>query len=157
MTHLVLAGVDPDDPRRFWILGIVAYTLGCMRRPIAILMLLIFGSFLGAPLLAISSNPQNNLPACCGRNGKHHCMMRVMEGDSGTTQASALPEKCPFFPHTWQVTRVQKHFIAPDVAGTIYAALQSHPACHVQSEAQRRISFDRSRQKRGPPAAAVVG
>jgi len=141
---------------RLWISGIVAYTLGYMRRTIAVFMLLIFGSFLSAPLLVASSNPSNNLPACCRRTGKHHCMMRLIEDDSGTTQVSAPPEKCPFFPQTWQETQVQKHFIAPDVAESIYAALQSHPACHVQSDAQQRISFDRSRQKRGPPAALVA-
>jgi hypothetical protein len=126
-----------------------------MRRTIAVFMLLIFGLFLSVPLLAASSNPSNNRPACCRRDGKHQCMMQ-MEGDPGTTQASAPPEKCPFSPHAWQVTQVQNHVIAPGVAGAIYAALQSHPACHLQSETQRRISFDRSRQKRGPPADVVA-
>jgi hypothetical protein len=122
-----------------------------MRSPIAILMLLIFRSFLGVPLLAISSNSQNDLPACCRRNGTHHCMLRMLEGNPGTRQASALPDKCPFFPHAWQVTPVQHRAIAPSPVGAFYASLQSHPACHAQSEAQCRISFDRSRQKRGPP------
>jgi hypothetical protein len=127
-----------------------------MRRTVAIFLLLIFGSFLSAPLLAASSNPSSNLPACCRRNGKHQCMMRMMEDDLGTRQVSAPPEKCPLFPHTLPVTRVQNHVIASGVAGAIYAALQSHPACQAQSEAQQRISFDRSRQKRGPPAALVA-
>jgi hypothetical protein len=128
-----------------------------MRRTIAVFMLLIFGSFLGAPLLATSnSNLQNDLPACCRRNGSHHCVTRMMEGDPGSRQVSAPPERCPFFPHIWQLTPVQNPAIAPSPAGAFYAALQSHPACHTQSEAQRRISFDRSRQKRGPPAAALA-
>ena len=129
--------------------------LGYMRRTIAVFMLLIFGLFLGAPLLA-SSNPQNDLPACCRRNGSHHCVTRMMEGDPGSRQVSAPAEKCPFFPHIGQLTQVRNLAIAPSPAGTFYAALESHPACHTQSEAQRRISFDRSRQKRGPPAAALA-
>jgi hypothetical protein len=129
--------------------------LGYMRRPIAVFLLLIFGSFLGAPLLA-TSNLQNDLPACCRRNGSHHCVTRMMEGDRGSRQVSAPAEKCPFFPHIGQLTQVQNPAIAPSPAGAFYAALESHPACHTQSEAQRRISFDRSRQKRGPPAAALA-
>jgi len=127
-----------------------------MRRAIAMFMLLLFGSFVGAPLFAAVYGSQNGLAACCKRDGKHHCMMQMMEGDPGTTQVSAPPEKCPFFPHTWQVTQVHSPSLAPSPAGAFYAAVQSHPACHAQSEAQRRISFDRSRQKRGPPAALVI-
>jgi hypothetical protein len=139
---------------KFWIFSLVAYTLGYMRRAIAILMLLIFGSFLGAPLLATTNSiEQNNLPACCRRNGSHHCVTGMTEGDPGTTQVSAPPEKCPMFPHTGQMTPVKNSAIAPSSTGVFYACLQSHPACHAQSEAHRRISFDRSRQKRGPPAA----
>ena len=118
------------------------------------LLVLIFGSFLSAPFLAASLNPQDDLLACCKRNGKHRCLMRMMENDPGSTQVSAPPEKCPLFLHAWSVTRVQNHCIGRGRA--IYAELQSHPACHTQSEVQRRISFDRSHQKRGPPAARVA-
>ena len=142
---------------KFWIFSLVEYTLGYMRRAIAILMLLISGSFLGAPLLATSNSiEQNNLPACCRRNGSHHCVTRMIKGDPGTTQISAPPEKCPMFPHTGQMTPVKNSAIAPSVTGAFYACVQSHPACHMQSEAQRRISFGRSRQKRGPPAAIEI-
>jgi len=37
--------------------------------------------------------------------------------------------------------------------GQIYfSELASHPAIHAQAAAQLRVSFDRSRQKRGPPS-----
>jgi hypothetical protein len=142
---------------RLWILGVVAYTLASMRRAIAIFLLLIFGSFLSAPSLAASSDPYGNLPACCRRNGKHHCMMRMMQSDPKAEQVSAPPQKCPFFPHTRLVIQVRSHALTPRPPVACYAALQSHPACHAQSEAQRCIAFDRSCQKRGPPAAVVVG
>jgi len=127
-----------------------------MRRTIAMFMLLLFGSFLSAPLFAASYNPQNDLPACCKRNGKHHCMVPMVQAVPGTTQVSAPPEKCPFYPHTRMMIVVQNHAMAPGPAGAFYAALQSHPACYAQSEAHQRISFDRSRQKRGPPAVIVL-
>jgi hypothetical protein len=130
-----------------------AHTLGCMRRTIAMFMLLLFGAFLCVPLFAASYDSQNELPACCKRNGKHRCMSRMMQVAPGTTQVSAPPEKCPLFPQTRMMIVVQDHAVAPSPSGAYYAALQSHPACHSQLEAQKRISFDRSRQKRGPPAA----
>jgi hypothetical protein len=35
--------------------------------------------------------------------------------------------------------------------GAIFAELVSHPSIHRQTEAKYRVSFSRSRQKRGPP------
>jgi hypothetical protein len=141
-----------------------------MRRILSILLLLVLGFGPDTPATALASGlisgmasgwsgkvDESSLPACCRRNGKHHCaMIQMMEDDPGTTQASAPSEKCPFFPHTWQATQVENHFIAPGVAGVVHVALQSQPACHAQIEAQLRISFDRSRQKRGPPATTVA-
>ncbi len=121
-----------------------------MRRLIALLMMAVFGSFLCAPLLAASSDPQSMLPACCRANGKHHCMMRMREGEPAGVRIAA-PQTCPLFPKWRPMQVLQQHAAQPGPA-TFYAALQSHPACHAQTEAQRRISFDRSRQKRGPPA-----
>ena len=71
-------------------------------------------------------------------------------------QVSSSPEQCPFFPHAVLMVTGQKHFLAPSPAEVFYAALQSHPACYAQDEAHLRISFDRSRQKRGPPVTAIV-
>ncbi|SRR5216683_5210395 len=125
-----------------------------MRRFVAILLLLTFCSFLSAPLLAASSDPYSNLPACCRKDGKHHCMMRMMmKRDQTGTQVSNMPEKCPLFPKTMLAITVQGHLFVLPTSGTFYAALRSHPACYAQTEAHYRISFDRSRQKRGPPVA----
>lgn len=120
------------------------------------MMLLLFGSFLSAPLFAASYDAQSDLPACCRRAGKHHCMLRTRQVDPGATQVSAAQETCPFCPQARMMSVVQNHGIAPSPAGVFYAALQSHPACHAQLEARQRISFDRSRQKRGPPTATVI-
>lgn len=146
----------PRFSGKFCVFVVVEYTLRYMRRSIAVLMILTFGSFLAAPLLGLSSDPQSNLPACCRRNGKHHCMMWMMERELGTKQVSVYPAKCPCFPHPWRFTQSQNHATTPSSALIFYAALQSHPACHAQSEVQRRISFDRSRQKRGPPSPVIA-
>jgi hypothetical protein len=126
-----------------------------MWRATAVFLLLVFGSFVTAPLLAASSDPDSDLPACCRRLGMHHCAMRMLPTDPSTRQVSAVPEKCPMFPRAAVVIRTQDHSLAPGAAAAFFSGLQSHPACHAQTEAQRRISLDRSHQKRGPPAVLV--
>jgi hypothetical protein len=125
-----------------------------MRRSIALFMILVFGSFVSAPLIAASSDPLSQLPTCCRVNGKHHCMMRIMQGDPGGIQISG-PRKCPLFPKWRPMNALHNEATPTSVSVLFYAGLQSHPACHAQAEAQKRISFDRSRQKRGPPAVLV--
>jgi hypothetical protein len=125
----------------------------CMRRFFAIFLLTVFGSFLGAPLLASSSDVESNLPACCRRDGKHHCMMQ-----SGTPAFSfektlaRKGEKCPCFPGAIPGVRCQLH--ALPASARSYAALVSYPACNLRTEACRPISFDRGHHKRGPPVIA---
>jgi len=128
-----------------------------MQRAVAIVMLMIFGSFFVSPLLAAHPDPQSNLPVCCRAKGRHHCMMRMAQGDESTVQVSAVPEKCPYCPQGRITTVIRDHATAPDLAASVYAALRSHPACHAQLEARQRISFDRSRQKRGPPPHSLAG
>ena len=129
--------------------------LSKMRRTVAILLLFAFCSLWSAPLLAASSDPGSNLPICCRRNGKHHCIMRMMMERELSRQpgrhVSAPFEKCPFFPKGLLPATTQGHFVAMPLGGVFYAGLPRHPACTAQVEAQYRISFDRSRQKRGPP------
>ena len=65
-------------------------------------------------------------------------------------------ERCPFFPTSMISTTLQGHTLAMPSSEAFYAALRSHPACSAQIEAYYRISFDRSRQKRGPPALSLL-
>lgn len=128
-----------------------------MRRFISISLLFFFLAPIASPLFA--ANPDEvTLPACCRRDGKHHCMrapaMRFPSiqttGRAPALRPANLREKCPYAPF---LTQAPAHLIfthgEPEAA--IYAGILSHPACHAQTEARLRISFDRSRQKRGPP------
>lgn len=125
-----------------------------MRRFVAILLMLAFGSFLGAPLLA-ASNTTNNLPACCRRGGAHHCMEGMTMADDGAGRRVSAPfEKCPFFPRAVVPVRTQVQ-PASSSHTIFFAGLQSHPACVAQTQARARVSFDRSRQKRGPPSLSL--
>ena len=89
-----------------------------------------------------------SLPACCRRNGKHHCMMYMewMQQRAFRT----IYEKCPYDLAPPAVIAFTRY--APSTPATIFAGILRHPAVVAQTEAQLRVSFDRTRQKRGPPA-----
>jgi len=122
-----------------------------LRRFLSILLMAVIGLPMTAPLFAASSYSASSVPACCRKNGKHHCM-GGMEMNSRTDSKTALhaPEgACPYAP---AVLAMLHHDTFATVTQTvIMTALQSHDAVIAQSESSLRISRDRSRQKRGPP------
>lgn len=120
-----------------------------MRRLLALALLVLFSSSLSGPLLAFSDQAADAVPICCKSGGKHHCMMRVPDR-SAEQQIASVSEKCPCYPRSMAASVGQ--FYASPAGAAIYAQVVSHPASHAQHEAQYRISFDRSRHKRGPPA-----
>jgi hypothetical protein len=67
-------------------------------------------------------------------------------------QAKAIPERCPFSPRALPSAQHAPSSLTP--AAMIFAQIISHPACAAQTLAKRRISQDRSQQKRGPPFLA---
>ena len=123
-----------------------------MRRIIATSLLILFSAPLIAPLLALSRDPDANLPICCRRHGKHHCMMsaEMMQAMLGGTQLRALPMRCPQYPRA--ITFAQHHELSLHSTALLFAEAVSYPALHLQTEARARVSSFCSRQKRGPPA-----
>lgn len=104
---------------------------------------------LSAPLMAAFFASSESLPACCRRNGKHHCMSRVPVAPG--VPAFATPKQgCPYFPQSAPAPHSPDLYSHP--AFTFYAAVVSHPTSHAQTEARSRISLSRSHQKRGPPS-----
>ena len=131
-----------------------------VRRILSILLLVFFGLPVVAPLLAMTTDAEAGLPACCRRNGAHHCSMMNMgtgrhisssPGDSGTPHLAVLTEKCPYTPQA--PATAHPDLLALDPSSAIFAEIVSHPNGVAQTESRRRISQDRSRQKRGPPVA----
>ncbi|MEQ1948674.1 MAG: hypothetical protein ABL995_15905 [Bryobacteraceae bacterium] len=117
-----------------------------MRRALASLLLLLFSLALASPLFA--SDPESNLPACCRRNGKHQCNMRT-GGDSGPgIQAAA----CPLYSLA-RGASAQPNTLALGLSFPTSAILL---LCVCLALCQwmmlLRLSFDRTGQKRGPPA-----
>ena len=92
------------------------------------------------------------LPACCRRDGRHHCALSAEELTQGSGMHT-VTEKCPYTPAAPAVVVLPS--FTPSPAATIFAGLIHHPAISPQTEAQLRVSFDRVRQKRGPPALSA--
>src|ERR1035437_7944916 len=118
-----------------------------MRRSIALSLVLMFGWLLTAPLFAPDS--EQSLPACCRRNGKHHCMMHLTGQPGGKgTGFTSVAEKCPCLPDSIGAVHTAKY--KPEAGQQFYSEVAFHPAYAPQTEAHSRISFLLSHQKRGP-------
>jgi hypothetical protein len=109
-----------------------------------------------APALSTGALGQSTLPACCRRAGQHHCEMSpafraLLQRDlDGSTRIGAQPETCPYRQGSLAAPHLQT---LGAVAGLTYTAFALHePSAAAQAECLRRISFDRARQKRGPPS-----
>jgi hypothetical protein len=132
---------QPTQPWRWYALA--------MRRWFASILLLLTALLPLQPLLA-SAQSDGGLPACCRRNGAHHCMMlqaMMTMADSGT-QSSIRPSPCPL----WKLA-VNPALVA--VAGNA-STLPSQPAIaeNIVVIAPRFlfVSPAQSRSARAPPA-----
>jgi hypothetical protein len=126
-----------------------------VRRILTIAIILVLGLPAVSPLFALTGAADPNLPACCRRDGKHHCM--GMPGMLSATSSSkthatiaTLTERCPYGPHSLPGTPHPDTTL--DASATFFAGILSHACVSPQTESKRRISADRSRQKRGPPS-----
>jgi hypothetical protein len=122
-----------------------------MRRSVAILLALVLNWVLVLP--AFAGSAESNLPTCCRKNGKHHCMMRVQSPSGSGASFVAAGGKCPYFPLSTSATHIEK--FAPGIGQAIFAGIVRHPALSPQTEAGYRASYLRSKQKRGPPSRVL--
>lgn len=125
-----------------------------MRRLLAVTLLLLFGFPLVSPLFALSANSETNLPACCRRDGAHHCHQNMQRTSSSAQSESvfATQAKCPFYPGAATLVRhndAKLHTIA-----TLLVEAANHSAVKAPTYAHARIDLDTAWQKRGPPALA---
>lgn len=129
-----------------------------MRRLLAIMIAVLIGLPAISPLFALSDAGDTSRPACCRRDGKHHCMLMEMETSSPGPQsgmsvkAVTVSERCPYGLKSLPGTSHPDWTL--QTAEAIFAGIVAHPSIAPQTESKRRISADRSRQKRGPPAIA---
>lgn len=117
-----------------------------MQRLLAILILSVVG-ILPVTQAWFTADSAQALPACCRTHGKHKCAMP--SGDE-----PALHAVCSQYPYVPVVssTAVNPWIVQPASSPLNFAAVISCPVAHAQIEALFRVSFERSRQKRGPPS-----
>ena len=130
--------------------GFLRYTHRLMRRGVAILLALVFSWMLALPAFM---SAESKVPACCRKNGKHHCMMMAMDTLADSAGSLAVRAKCPAFPKFGTVSHSAVFAVLPGQA--VFAGLVSHPAVSAQTAAGFRIFYHRSKQKRGPPASLL--
>ena len=120
-----------------------------MRRGLAAALLATICGLMIAP--ALLADPESQLPECCRRKGAHHCAMRAESQASSSGSAVYAPSRCSSFPLTTAgpITG-NASFLTSSMATS--AGFVTAPAVQSQVEARYRVSFSRTRQKRGPPA-----
>lgn len=128
-----------------------------MRRLLAQLLLLVLSFPLILPLFA--STTEENLPACCRRDGKHACAMRKpvesAEANAAALGLRAQSERCGQYPLLKNLP--SDTATGPVVLGRIF----QQPAVYALSMAEQlvvlgRISLARAFLKRGPPAQLLA-
>jgi hypothetical protein len=123
-------------------------TQNAMRRWLSIPMVLLFLLPLVSALFG-ASDAEAGLPACCRRGGKHQCAV-MAEPSLPDKGVGAIREKCPYSPAALTVVILPS--FTPSTAAAIFAGVAQHASVAPQTDARGRVSYDRSRQKRGPPS-----
>jgi hypothetical protein len=126
-----------------------------VRRLLSLALLLVFSFPLISPVLALSDGSDLNLPACCRRNGAHHCAGRTQPAASPTSvvRLSSIPQRCPGYPAV--LTQIRHGDLSFKTASLVFAEIVSHPASKLQTQTRVRVALDRSRQQRGPPTGLL--
>jgi len=120
-----------------------------MRRGLSIFLILLFG--LGPLAAALPARAESRLPACCRRNGEHHCAMDAIQVlQSGTDGAFSSPARCPLYPANQPASVKPVHALAPKPAALPALRKQEH----TQAASRVRITDGPlcTRASRGPPA-----
>jgi hypothetical protein len=122
-----------------------------VRRILSLVLLFTFGFPLVAPALALSQTADSNLPACCRRNGAHHCMMSTEQTAAllNGNHFTSIRSKCPFCPTTSPTS--QHNQLGFQAIDSRLSNLIAYPAKYSQVEARARATEIAVRQSRGPP------
>lgn len=117
-----------------------------MRRFLASLLLVLISFSLVSPVLAATAKP--DLPACCLRNGKHHCMMGATVSTIG---GPGLRVDCPFQRHGSLAasSNPRSSLLAPSVVTPCIRHISRVEFLSTRQPDLRRIT---AHGQRGPPA-----
>jgi len=120
-----------------------------MRRILASLLVALFSFSLIAPAV-FASDADSKLPACCRRDGKHHCTVMAgrLEKPSGPAAGTG---RCESFPGAAAVPANQIAGLT-GISQGVFTGFLSQPASISRTELLSRMSYSLAGQKRGPPA-----
>jgi hypothetical protein len=128
-----------------------------MRRFVGVLLILVFSVW---PLAAtLPANAESRLPACCRRQGAHHCAMsagqisELAQESSGAAPVFAPPSRCPSYPGLLAASTVSFHALAGSPASL--PSLHARPYAPLANCATARLSQFRTRAGRGPPITQI--
>ena len=130
-----------------------------MRRALSILLVVVFWAPAFVPLFGAAASGDASVPACCRRHGQHHCLMSDSERSALQATGVAAPQfrapapKCPY--QRQALRAVQQGQLVVPMSQVVSAALVSHPIGLAQTQSKWRVSRERARQKRGPPASLL--
>jgi hypothetical protein len=116
-------------------------------------LLLFFNLPMVSPLFALAANSDVNLPACCRRNGIHHCNMQMQRAASSGAAFSGIPTKCPAYPRPATLVRITH----AQVNAEAIAFITPGSVLTIKSRAQTssKISTKSAHPKRGPPSLTL--
>lgn len=126
--------------------------MSVLRKLLAITLLAILGLPFATSLFALTPKSEANVPACCRRNGKHHCMMSMSqraELSSPGMQLRAPLERCPYCPAS--LVTAGHQLAAVPVGSRVLSLLTATSTLDVRVERRSMLFRDRSHPKRGPP------
>ena len=119
-----------------------------MRRISASSLLAAICFWLIAPL--VLAGGEANLPACCRRNGAHHCAMSSEDASADGAVWHSTGSKCSSFPAASEAPS-RAALAASRNCAAIVTAMVRQSSVPQRAEVIYRLSFSRSRHKRGPP------
>lgn len=123
-----------------------------MRKLLSSLLLATFLLPLFAAMLALGETAESRLPACCRRNGAHHCSMSPAEIEALLQghHFGAVHSHCPLYPHASSDVRL------PDLALPCVASLRCAPPAssvlRATCDSHIPLPLEGDRHPRGPPA-----
>jgi hypothetical protein len=126
-----------------------------LRRSPAILLLALFSFSLLSPGF-FGSDPDANLPACCRRDGKHHCSLTLGSGASQSGRGFHANNKCPFYPPVVLTSGgSSRGYVAPSTSPVV-------PDNGGALRTERGLSTPHTfrivaHRKRGPPSFSLIG
>jgi len=125
-----------------------------LRKLVAIGLLALLGVAFFPYLVAGLSATETKLPACCRKQGRHHCMGDMLHQDaSSKTSVAGTPERCPYYPaaigaavHLDALQDKDRPLVPVLVSGRI----------DIHVGAYRHLLPSIKIQARGPPAALIL-